>query len=125
MNATTERHSKEPWKAEGFHVYDATGDEIIDCCGKRTVPDEDEYNARRLAACVNACRTISIEDLEGAETIREKVAALEVDIRKAREESAGLREERDELEEKCERLESQIERLKVDMAYYANGGRDR
>jgi len=58
-------HTPEPWSKNAISptVYDGDGIAILRCEG-RTLIAENEANARRIVACVNACRGLSTKDLE-------------------------------------------------------------
>jgi len=59
-------HSPEPWASviefDRVAIRDQDGRKIV---GEMYGRDEDEANARRAVACVNACRGIPTESLEG------------------------------------------------------------
>lgn len=66
-------HTPEPWSKNAISptVYDGNGIAILRCEG-RTLIAENEANARRIVACVNACAGVSTEKLEGeASNLRE------------------------------------------------------
>lgn len=49
----------------GFSIYADDGKTpVADTCLTNSVPDNDEANARRLAACWNACEGLDTESLE-------------------------------------------------------------
>ena len=60
-------HTKEPWDTSGPEIL-ACADEtkhIATCWNHNNIdPDEQDANARRIVACVNACKNISTEALE-------------------------------------------------------------
>lgn len=89
-------HTPEPWKTEGGpEIYDATDCLIVyvDGCPKITTA-EDDANAARIVACVNACAGI--------------------------ENPEDLRRQRDELKTELDKAYSEIERLKaIEISYKA------
>lgn len=89
-------HTPEPWETKGTRS-DSVGREHIYICGQHinsgpvlTVclvtgqmvgPAAQEANARRIAACVNACKGMTTEDLESgllAQTLSEAHEAVSV-----------------------------------------------
>lgn len=65
-------HTPEPWKAYGFTVLSEQFRQVADCNTpigtalreEDATVEEDQANARRIAACVNACALIPTEELE-------------------------------------------------------------
>jgi hypothetical protein len=82
QNKAPPTHAPEPWKIgewsgtvigksthEGPHVAIGTGDGgIIALCGPVSEPQSTE-DARRIIACVNACKGIPTEELEQVKSI--------------------------------------------------------
>jgi hypothetical protein len=58
------KHTAEPWKVQKPHAGNR-GFEIADSSGLNQVcQDVNEANARRIVACVNACRGLPTDELE-------------------------------------------------------------
>jgi hypothetical protein len=48
----------------GYSLYAGDDTHVAECCGSLCTPAIDEANARRLAACWNACEGLTTENLE-------------------------------------------------------------
>lgn len=61
-------HTKEPWSVDPkASLRVASGDVTVCSCGTAdSIRDQWENNARRIVACVNACKRFSTELLEAA-----------------------------------------------------------
>jgi hypothetical protein len=71
--STAIEHSKEPWSVYNNGIYiefqDSSMEKIGDVCASQFLINEaasDKSNARRIVACVNACKNISTENLENS-----------------------------------------------------------
>lgn len=87
-------HTPEPWSKNAISptVYDSEGIAILRCEG-RTLIAENEANASRIVACVNACVGVSDDALDGgweAAGLSAYANRLEVDL-------AAVIAQRDEL----------------------------
>lgn len=56
-------YTTEPWHAGGYEIEADDGSLICNMSGWRN-PAANKANARRIVACVNACKGIKTEDLE-------------------------------------------------------------
>jgi hypothetical protein len=57
-------HTKEPWSFERNGVYDSSGKCVLGAACGDPIRASSEANARRIAACVNACANLTTECLE-------------------------------------------------------------
>lgn len=120
----SDKHTPEPWVLDerqelstNFYSDDATGSIIGGCPSYQLAPrslEERQANARRIVACVNACRGLPTDELEqkglvaavGTELLKadDRAEAQEVEIRRlarvaaaAENELAGALDQRDRL----------------------------
>jgi len=92
----TDNHTPEPWEAEdctdgGKHIFGGPGlTTLVACASDMIGPDQlvgiDPDDARRIVACVNACKDFSTEMLEQAASedanrIRYRLAYVQVSER--------------------------------------------
>ncbi len=101
-------HTKEPWEYVES-LSDCCDFEIIDVAEHNVVAGEygikEKANARRIVACVNACKRFHVELLEAA-------AACGGMVSEPVEELLAVRKQRDELHEANERLKEENNNLR-------------
>jgi len=105
-------HTPEPWSKNAISptVYDGNGIAILRCEG-RTLIAENEANARRIAACVNACAGVSTEKLEGeASNLREWHEQMRLDAIDIAARNLDLKAQRDELLAALKSLDCALEK---------------
>lgn len=113
-------HTKEPWKY-GKELTARSGEWLISMdagdrgrgipiCETRPASGDEQANARRIVACVNACAGIPTEQLESGEarSVRDELADI-----------AMLEKQRDELLDALERM---VRLLEIEDARLANFG---
>jgi hypothetical protein len=81
---TEQKHTPEPWREQDGRIVanepSADNDEVLICDvapDNHALTEFDEFNARRIVACVNACAGISNEHLELLSVAQMVAAAVE------------------------------------------------
>ena len=84
MSEEEQKHTAEPWLVEGLMGTDSSGMHALFHCGvglrHGSYIKEQEANARRIVACVNACAGISTELLKDRRPLRESIISAESKI---------------------------------------------
>lgn len=98
------KYTETPWRVQ--HPHDGKrGWEIADSSGLHQVcQDITEANARRIVACVNACRGLDTDDLEKTGL----VSAVGYQLIELEKQCAAIEAERDQLRVEVERLERDV-----------------
>lgn len=80
-----QKHTPEPWKVtepksgrvQISHSSGGIVGHAPQICAMWNSNKVTQANARRIVACVNACRGFSIEELDGADIFRDSIDAME------------------------------------------------
>lgn len=118
-------YTKEPWilldlrqhGKERITISGGTKNTVIarieNTVSKRPIDENDDANARRIVACVNACAGISTEYLERAQELEPKSAVEYVkmidEIEQLLADIATLEQENRQMRARMERLEMELE----------------
>ena len=92
-----EKHTREPWRVDTENDTVILAQRNLEVCATYTsdvTPEEDEANARRIVACVNACAGYWVNQLES--TIMEQGGFAAI-IRDLGNEKFQAKQQRDEL----------------------------
>lgn len=113
-------HTKEPWAITGYTVFGQDENEVSIEAGSTFITSAHKDDARRIVACVNACRPFTTESLEmhglaGITSSTERILREQCDTAMDEHIAAGkhieeLEQQRDEL---LAALESAVEAIRL------------
>ena len=86
------KHTKEPWEVGELIIKNIIGDDDVIVTCLKTETGNNETNAKRIVACVNACADVEDDCLEQGyvKWLQQRIVELELSVMNLEEEIARL-----------------------------------